>query len=147
MYQRADNRVECSEHRQNDGKCILFFGISYFVRLGAFRDMPHFVRRDIFAFGKAILRPWRSGILFAHTTAAGNITRRSRISLPQAIELAARRIELKKHLRMQVLSLAVANHYDATLIFEKTILFTFLKKDIFVNTLRLTKLLDEISLW
>ena len=36
------------------------FGISYFVRLGAFRDMPHFVRRDIFAFAKGILRQWRS---------------------------------------------------------------------------------------
>ena len=57
------------------------FGISYFVRLGAFRDMPHFVRRDIFAFAKGILRQWRSGILFAHTTAVGNSTRRSRISL------------------------------------------------------------------
>lgn len=57
------------------------FGISYFVRLGAFRDMPHFVRRDIFAFAKGILRQWHSGILFAHTTAVGNSTRRSRISL------------------------------------------------------------------
>ena len=57
------------------------FGISYFVRLGAFRDMPHFVRRDIFACAKGILRLWRSGILFAHTTAVGNSTRRSRISL------------------------------------------------------------------
>ena len=57
------------------------FGISYFVRLGAFRDMLHFVRRDIFACAKVILRPWRSGILFAHTTAVGNSTRRSRISL------------------------------------------------------------------
>ena len=57
------------------------FGISYFIRLGAFRDMLHFVRRDIFACAKVILRPWRSGILFAHTTAVGNSTRRSRISL------------------------------------------------------------------
>lgn len=32
----------------------LVFGISHFVRLGAFRDMPHFVRRDIFAFAKGV---------------------------------------------------------------------------------------------
>ena len=33
-------------------------------------DMPHFVRRDIFAFAKVILRLRRSDILFASSTAA-----------------------------------------------------------------------------
>lgn len=66
---------------------------------------------------KVLLSLWHSGILYEHLTATGNITRRSRISLPMAIELAARRMELKKHLRMQVLFLAVANHYDAHVFF------------------------------
>ena len=35
-----------------------------------FNDIPHFVRRDIFAFAKVILRLRRSDILFASSTAA-----------------------------------------------------------------------------
>ena len=35
-----------------------------------FSDIPHFVRRDIFAFAKVILRLRRSDILFASSTAA-----------------------------------------------------------------------------
>ena len=81
--------------------------------LPAIYDMSHFVCFIFFvicltSFGviflpvaKWILRLRRSGILFAHTTAAGNITRRSRISL-RSNRTRVRRIELKKHLRMQV---------------------------------------------
>ena len=87
------------------------FGISYFVRLGAFCDTPFFVRRDIFAFAKVILRLWCSGILFAHTIAAGNITRRSRISLHRN-RTRIRRIELKKHLHLQVLFLVGEDGFE-----------------------------------
>ena len=89
----------------------LVFGISYFVRLDAFRDMPHFVRRDIFAFAKGVLRSWRSGILFAHTTAAGNSTRRSRISLHRN-RTRVRRIKMKKHLHSQVLFLVGEDGFE-----------------------------------
>ena len=61
---------------------------------------------------KVLLSLWHSGILYEHLTATGNITRRSRISLPRAIELAARRMELKKHLRMQVLFLVGAGGFE-----------------------------------
>jgi len=60
-----------------------------------FSDIPHFVRRDIFAFAKVILRLYRSDILFASSTAAGNITRLKAEYHCVAIELAVRRIELK----------------------------------------------------
>ena len=47
-----------------------------------FYDIPHFVRRDIFAFAKVILRLWRSDIIFASLTAAGQYhSAESRISL------------------------------------------------------------------
>jgi len=38
-----------------------------FIILG---DMPHFVRRDIFALAKVILHLWHSDIIFASSTAA-----------------------------------------------------------------------------
>ena len=47
-----------------------------------FSDIPHFVRRDIFAFAKVILRLCRSDILFASLTAARQYhSAESRISL------------------------------------------------------------------
>ena len=47
-----------------------------------FSDIPHFVRRDIFAFAKVILRLRRSDILFASSTAARQYhSAESRISL------------------------------------------------------------------
>ena len=60
--------------------------------------MPHFVRRDIFAFAKVILRLRRSDILFAINTRRANITRLKAVYHSEAIELAVRRIELKKAL-------------------------------------------------
>ena len=60
--------------------------------------MPHFVRRDIFAFAKVILRLRRSDILFAINTRRANITRLKAVYHCEAIELAVRRIELKKAL-------------------------------------------------
>ena len=57
-----------------------------------FSDIPHFVRRDIFAFAKVILRLWHSDIIFAFSTAAGNITRLKVEYHCVAIELAVRRI-------------------------------------------------------
>ena len=79
--------------------------------------MLYFVRRDIFACAKVIfrlLRPWHSGILFAHTAAAGNITRRSRISQHRN-NTRCMRIELKKALASaSAFFLAVANRYDAS---------------------------------
>ena len=87
------------------------FGYITFRLFYIFRDMPHFVRRDILPVAKGILRPRRSGILFAHTTAAGNITRRSRISLRSNIT-RVRRIELKKHLRMQVFFLVGEDGFE-----------------------------------
>ena len=61
-----------------------------------FSDIPHFVRRDIFAFAKVILRLRRSDILFAINTRRENITRLKAVYHCVAIELAVRRIELKK---------------------------------------------------
>ena len=47
-----------------------------------FSDMPHFVRRDIFAFAKVILRLRRSDIIFASLTAVRQYhSAESRISL------------------------------------------------------------------
>ena len=63
-----------------------------------FNDMPHFVRRDIFAFAKVILRLCRSDILFTINTRKANITRLKAVYHCVAIELAVRRIELKKAL-------------------------------------------------
>ena len=63
-----------------------------------FYDMPHFVRRDIFAFAKVILRLRHSDILFAINTRRANITRLKAVYHCEAIELAVRRIELKKAL-------------------------------------------------
>ena len=63
-----------------------------------FCDIPHFVRRDIFAFAKVILRLRRSDILFAINTRRANITRLKAVYHSEAIELAVRRIELKKAL-------------------------------------------------
>ena len=63
-----------------------------------FYDMPHFVRRDIFAFAKVILRLRHSDILFAINTRRANITRLKAVYHCVAIELAVRRIELKKAL-------------------------------------------------
>ena len=63
-----------------------------------FSDMPHFVRRDIFAFAKVILRLCRSDILFTINTRKANITRLKAVYHCVAIELAVRRIELKKAL-------------------------------------------------
>ena len=63
-----------------------------------FYDMPHFVRRDIFAFAKVILRLRHSDILFAINTRKANITRLKTVYHCEAIELAVRRIELKKAL-------------------------------------------------
>ena len=60
--------------------------------------MPHFVRRDIFAFAKVILRLCRSDILFTINTRKANITRLKAVYHCVAIELAVRRIELKKAL-------------------------------------------------
>ena len=64
-----------------------------------FNDIPHFVRRDIFAFAKVILRLRRSDILFAINIRKANITRLKAVYHCVAIELAVRRIELKKHLQ------------------------------------------------
>ena len=63
-----------------------------------FSDIPHFVRRDIFTFAKVILRLRRSDILFANNTRKANITRLKAVYHCVAIELAVRRIELKKAL-------------------------------------------------
>ena len=63
-----------------------------------FYDMPHFVRRDIFAFAKVILWLRHSDILFAINTRRANITRLKAVYHCEAIELAVRRIELKKSL-------------------------------------------------
>ena len=63
-----------------------------------FSDIPHFVRRDIFAFVKVILRLRRSDILFAINIRKANITRLKAVYHCVAIELAVRRIELKKAL-------------------------------------------------
>ena len=63
-----------------------------------FYDMPHFIRRDIFAFAKVILRLRHSDILFAINTRRANITRLKAVYHCEAIELAVRRIELKKAL-------------------------------------------------
>ena len=63
-----------------------------------FYDIPHSVRRDIFAFAKVILRLCRSDILFAINTRKANITRLKAVYHCVAIELAVRRIELKKAL-------------------------------------------------
>ena len=63
-----------------------------------FSDIPHFVRRDIFAFAKVILRLRHSDILFAINTRKANITRLKAVYHCEAIELAVRRIELKKAL-------------------------------------------------
>ena len=63
-----------------------------------FSDIPHFVRHDIFAFAKVILRLCRSDILFAINTRKANITRLKAVYHCVAIELAVRRIELKKAL-------------------------------------------------
>ena len=63
-----------------------------------FSDIPHFVRRDIFAFAKVILRLCRSDILFTINTRKANITRLKAVYHCEAIELAVRRIELKKAL-------------------------------------------------
>ena len=63
-----------------------------------FYDMPHFVRRDIFAFAKVILWLRHSDILFAINTRRANITRLKAVYHCEAIELAVRRIELKKAL-------------------------------------------------
>ena len=60
--------------------------------------MPHFVRRDIFAFAKVILWLRHSDILFAVNTRRANITRLKAVYHCVAIELAVRRIELKKAL-------------------------------------------------
>ena len=57
-----------------------------------FYDMPHFVRRDIFAFAKVILCRRHSDIIFAFSTDAGNITRLKAEYHCVAIELAVRRI-------------------------------------------------------
>ena len=64
-----------------------------------FSDIPHFVRRDIFAFAKVILRLRRSDILFAINICKANITRLKAVYHCEAIELAARRIELKRQLQ------------------------------------------------
>ena len=57
-------------------KCI-------FIILG---EIPHFVRRDIFAFAKVILRLWRSDIIFASLTAVRQYhSAESRISLQSNI--------------------------------------------------------------
>ena len=61
-------------------------------------DIPHFVRRDIFAFAKVILRLSRSDILFAINVCKANITRLKAVYHCEAIELAVRQIELKKAL-------------------------------------------------
>ena len=61
-----------------------------------------------------------------NTTAAGHITRRNRMSLHRN-----NTIKLKKHLQMQVLFLAVANHYDATLFFEKSRFFRAFSKKLY----------------
>ncbi len=48
--------------------------------------MLHFVRRDIFAYAKVIfrlLRPWRSGILFAHNCRRQYNSAKPNISAPQ----------------------------------------------------------------
>ena len=103
---KAHSLTEAKYTVKQNGKYIKRRGISSsFLPFIFLSDMLHFVRRDIFAYAKVIfrlLRPWRSGILFAHTAAAGNITRRNRISQHRN-NTRYMRIELKKHLRMQVL--------------------------------------------
>ena len=69
------NRVVAKQSRCEENTII---GNYFFI----FYDMPHFVRRDIFAFAKVILRLRRSDILFASSTAARQYhSAESRISL------------------------------------------------------------------
>jgi len=58
----------------------IIFALNLALRI--FSEMPHFVRRDIFALAKVILRFWRSNIIFASLTAARQYrSAESRISL------------------------------------------------------------------
>ena len=85
------NRVVAKQSRCEENTIV---GNYFFI----FYDMPHFVRRDIFAFAKVILRLRHSDILFAINTRRANITRLKAVYHCEAIELAVRRIELKKAL-------------------------------------------------
>ena len=85
------NRVVAKQRRCEENTIVG----NYFFH---FYDMPHFVRRDIFAFAKVILRLRHSDILFAINTRRANITRLKAVYHCEAIELAVRRIELKKAL-------------------------------------------------